>query len=431
MDRVNLTGLEAPSLLAVDMSGATYILSLRSMEELQSAETPRYPSRKYLRAQKKMLTFFESVGAVGGYIQGGGHGPASHYFGLATDQVLEYKVVLASGKLVTANACQYTDLFTALRGGGGGTFGVVVSATIKAHPTCPVLQHKLEIAPRTSNHSALISAVAEIAAKFPSLMDEGFSGNAAVNRLPGIFAYKHDVGKLLETNSSSEIEHARKVMNKEISELNRKYNGTTLSVKSSFHEHKSFQDYFSSGGHYSPASNSPIMISRFFDKKSLENQEKSLATMLTTLFGKIDAGVQPTASLLELMLIGGGQVLKPAPHTSVNPAWRKTYMLAEQVEVTPPGSGLEGLRQVRDRATNKKLKAMKDATPGMGTYMNEADPYDPDWKEAWYGDRYESLKAAKEKYDPDNVFWCWRCVGSEGWDEIKGGTLYGPLCQNS
>jgi hypothetical protein len=116
------------------------------------------------------------VGAVGGYIQGAAHGPASHAFGLATDQVLEYKVVLASGKLVTANACQYEDLFTTFCGGGGGTYGVVVSATITAHPTRAVLQHKFEIAPKTRNQSFLIGTVAGIVSKFSTLSDEGFAG---------------------------------------------------------------------------------------------------------------------------------------------------------------------------------------------------------------------------------------------------------------
>jgi FAD/FMN-containing dehydrogenase len=40
---------------------------------------------------------------------------------------------------VTANAYQNTDLFFALRGGGGGTYGVVVSATLKAYPNYPVI----------------------------------------------------------------------------------------------------------------------------------------------------------------------------------------------------------------------------------------------------------------------------------------------------
>ena len=47
--------------------------------------------------------------------------------GLGIDNVLAYKVVLANGTLVTADACTNSDLFWALRGGGGGTWGVVTA----------------------------------------------------------------------------------------------------------------------------------------------------------------------------------------------------------------------------------------------------------------------------------------------------------------
>jgi hypothetical protein len=130
------------------------------------------------------------------------------------------------------------------------------------------------------------------------------------------------------------------------------------------------------------------------------HQEKNLTTMLGTLLGKLDSGVQSVGISLSLALIGGGEVLKSQPYTSVHPAWRKTYMIAEHVEIPPPESGMEGLRQVWVRATNNKLKAMKDVTPDIGTYLNEVDPYDPDWKEAWYGDQYGDLKTTKSKYDP-------------------------------
>lgn len=363
-------------------------------------------------------------------MQGAGHGPASHAFGLATDQVLEYKVVLASGELVTANACQYKDLFTALRGGGGGTYGVVVSASIKAHPTRAVLQHKLEIIPGPGNQSLIIGTIAGIISKFPILSDEGFAGIGEFNKTEEQFSYTHDFGVLLEKNSTEEIEHAKEIMTKEVVDTLRKYNGTKLSVKSQFRQYNTFQDYYASGSHYATAAKGVILISRFFDKRSMLHQENKLTTMLKVLFGKLDSGVQSPASSLSLALIGGGEVLKSQPDTSVNPAWRRTYMIAEHVEIAPPESGMEGLRQVWGRATNKKLKAMKDVTPDMGTYLNEADPYDPDWKEAWYGDRYNDLKITKNKYDPDNIFWCWRCVGSEGWDEVKGANLWGPLCEN-
>jgi FAD/FMN-containing dehydrogenase len=58
----------------------------------------------------------------------------SNIYGLGADRVLQYRVVTPQGEYLTANACQNTDLFYALRGGGGGTFGVVMKSTFLAEP---------------------------------------------------------------------------------------------------------------------------------------------------------------------------------------------------------------------------------------------------------------------------------------------------------
>lgn len=50
------------------------------------------------------------------------------------DRVLQFKIVTADGKYRTVNKCQNSDLFFALRGGGGGTFGVVLESTFLASP---------------------------------------------------------------------------------------------------------------------------------------------------------------------------------------------------------------------------------------------------------------------------------------------------------
>jgi len=76
----------------------------------------------------------DSVGIAGGYMQGGGHGQLASQFGLAADQALEWEVVTADGQLRTASRTENTDLYWALSGGGGGTYAVVLSVTIKAHP---------------------------------------------------------------------------------------------------------------------------------------------------------------------------------------------------------------------------------------------------------------------------------------------------------
>jgi len=78
-----------------------------------------------------------TVGIAGGYTQGGGTSPLGSKFGLAADQVLEWEVVTASGALLTATPLINTDLYWALAGGGGGTYGVVLSMTVKLHHNMP------------------------------------------------------------------------------------------------------------------------------------------------------------------------------------------------------------------------------------------------------------------------------------------------------
>jgi ribonuclease T2 len=53
--------------------------------------------------------------------------------GLGVDNILEVNIIIANGTLVTANAKQNTDLYWALRGGGGSTWGVITSITVRAH----------------------------------------------------------------------------------------------------------------------------------------------------------------------------------------------------------------------------------------------------------------------------------------------------------
>ena len=71
---------------------------------------------------------------VAGLVQGGGFGSFSKGFGTAAANLLEAEVVTADGTVRIANAVQNPDLFWALKGGGGGTFGVVTRLTLRTHP---------------------------------------------------------------------------------------------------------------------------------------------------------------------------------------------------------------------------------------------------------------------------------------------------------
>ncbi|MFL5337847.1 MAG: FAD-binding oxidoreductase, partial [Geminicoccaceae bacterium] len=74
-----------------------------------------------------------SVG-IAGVTLGGGFGLASRHLGLTIDSLLAVKIVTADGKFWTVDDQSDPDLLWALKGGGGGNFGIVTEFVFKVHP---------------------------------------------------------------------------------------------------------------------------------------------------------------------------------------------------------------------------------------------------------------------------------------------------------
>jgi FAD/FMN-containing dehydrogenase len=72
--------------------------------------------------------------SLGGFVQGGGFGFASRLQGLACDNLIEAEIVTAEGEILRISEKQYDDLFWAIRGGGGGNFGVLTECVFNTHP---------------------------------------------------------------------------------------------------------------------------------------------------------------------------------------------------------------------------------------------------------------------------------------------------------
>lgn len=76
---------------------------------------------------------------IAGLTMGGGHGVSSRKFGLTSDHLLSARLVDATGAELTASPTANPDLFWALRGGGGGNFGIVTEFTFKVRPVNRVI----------------------------------------------------------------------------------------------------------------------------------------------------------------------------------------------------------------------------------------------------------------------------------------------------
>ncbi|MEM8855552.1 MAG: FAD-binding protein, partial [Pseudomonadota bacterium] len=111
-----------------------------------------------------------SVGVAGGFIQGGGYGSFSKRYGTGAGSVLEFEVVTAAGEVVIANAHQNTDIFWAMRGGGGGTFGIVSKITLLTHER-PTTAGLLSGSIKAADDGAFQDLVAALVAFYPGALN--------------------------------------------------------------------------------------------------------------------------------------------------------------------------------------------------------------------------------------------------------------------
>jgi FAD/FMN-containing dehydrogenase len=110
-----------------------------------------------------------------GLALGGGFGLLSRSLGLVCDNILEATVVTALGLVVTANAHVNPDLFWALRGAGGGNFGVVTSLTMRLHKIPPAVSFATVMWPEDQAEQVLNRLLPYFAEEAPDQLNAVFS----------------------------------------------------------------------------------------------------------------------------------------------------------------------------------------------------------------------------------------------------------------
>src|ERR687898_3218751 len=80
---------------------------------------------------------------IAGFTLGGGLGSLGRKYGVLSDRLIRAEIVLADGRVVKPDEHHHEDLFWALRGAGGGNFGVVTSLELRTVPAPTVTNFHL------------------------------------------------------------------------------------------------------------------------------------------------------------------------------------------------------------------------------------------------------------------------------------------------
>ncbi|KAK0617778.1 hypothetical protein B0T17DRAFT_495718 [Bombardia bombarda] len=380
-----------------------------------------------------------TVGSYGGWFTGGGHSPLSSTYGLGVDQVLSLDVVTADGRYVTASPTANQDLFFAVRGGGGSTYGIVTSAIVKAHPSTNLTIASFTF---TLNPSAPPTPV-----EAPSPAATIASSSAFWAGFNAVFAFGApvaDAGGYLWTNgikvsNTSYLMQVRAQMvgisppqaaafvQPLLATLNAL--GIPVSITTPTTTVYAQQPNPSTGG----GPGNSRFASRLFPRASWDNATLFNATM-TAAREAVEAGytfhglnMSPTKKVAAT----GGEL----PLAGVNPVWRDAVMHADVFDTINMATATPAEADAANARLNGVMDKIRAATPGGGAYFNEAGgELEPDWQHSFFGTNYDKLLKVKRERDPWGVFWAPATVGSESWAvelAVQGGlkNQNGRLCR--
>lgn len=374
-----------------------------------------------------------SVGP-GGYIQGGGHGPLSRTHGLGAHQVLQATLVTSTGAILTADDRTHPDVFWALRGGGGGTYGVVSQYVIQSHPAPRVSTGTLSFAPLDDSDAAANGswdAAATLFAHLPDLMDAGLAGAATLatgatatkfnpslkSPTPGVAGTQ--VFWALDTSSA-----ALKALVAAVAAALRAQGAVAVAWNAA--NQTDYRSFFTSISGSDAAGAGALMSSRLLGRRELV--ETPRADVAAFLRGALRAQNRTAGTYVTVGLQGGPGVAGVAEERwgAVNPAWREAYLhvIATGADIDLRRGPKEGLRAAAAWMEENKESLWREWAPGMGAYANEANPYDAEWKRDFYGEHYARLLEVKRKYDPNESLYVLSGVGSEDWEyDLDSGKL--------
>ncbi|KAJ7776003.1 hypothetical protein DFH07DRAFT_73735 [Mycena maculata] len=347
-----------------------------------------------------------TVGMAGGYTQGGGHSMLSSVHGLAADQTLSFEVITTEGEFLVASPTQNRDLYWALSGGGGGTYGIVWSMTIKGHKDVPVTIAAVEFTSENISADTFWAGIGAFHADTPSYTAVG--GFAIAAYTTKWFRLKP---LAFPSVSSDAVEQLVQPFLGSLDKLHINYTHSIVTHPGFLNASQSvasLADYSVGTSHFGGRL---LPASLWRDLPSFLRMNRVIRDIIE------DGGMSFDVALRPSMQVAGN------PDNAVLPAWREAERLFIPTLPWDDYADWDQILQTREKVTWTFGEPLRKLTPGGGAYLNEADTSEPDWREAFYGENYPRLLAIKDRYDPSQLLYGSTAVGGDRWVEVEDGRL--------
>lgn len=376
---------------------------------------------------------------VAGLIQSGGFGSFSKNYGLAAAGLLEAEVVIANGKTLIANACTNQDLFWALKGGGGGSLGVISRLTLKTHEL-PASFGGAFGTIKAKSDSAFLVLISQIISFYNDRLFNQHWGEQIRFHSNNSISISMVFQGLTQQEAAEKWRPFREIVSNASQDYEWISPLTIVSVPAQHLWDGNFLKTFASNLILSDdRPNAPA--GNIFWASNLSETGQFLyayhsawlsASLLNTDKQSILANALFAASrnwTLSLHLNKGLAGAPPneialAKDTATNPAVLDAFALVIIAgEGDPAFAGVSGhepnITEARNAAgkINKAFDEMLKIAPNAGSYLSESNFFLKDWQRAFWGSNYERLVAVKKKYDPDGLFFVHHGVGSEKWSD--------------
>ncbi|MGW1174765.1 FAD-binding oxidoreductase [Kitasatospora sp. NPDC002543] len=343
--------------------------------------------------------------AAAGYLLGGGIGHQTRKFGLASDRLVAATVVLADGRIVRASETEEPELFWALRGGGGGNFGIVVDFEVRSIPVSSAV-HFTTIWSWDDTHRVLAAwqewiagAAREIGSSVLVVMPDAGPDAVPIVQVSGVCWGSLDQLEaaldefVAATGAVPEVRDAAELPYDEVmfrvyglgeltaEELHRVGGSEAAKVERIGFQRERHQ-----------------YLARPLDGPALDRVLADFSA---------DRHAEHTRYLWIIALGGAADDLGPAetayPH-------RGAPFIAGYCTLVPDAVPQPEAERAMTAWVDRGFEALAPQATG-GAYVNFPDPALRDWQRAYYGDNYPRLLDAKAKYDPEDVFHHGRSVG--------------------